>query len=154
LSYFVTSLFFWWGAVIPMPNLQAGGPSFVDCPWLLIQFIHTYSPYLEAISSIHNLKMCHVMVKEIPSNMDHIPTAMTIVACQNPVLVMVVTPPHSSLNKTHVAKLLSFCHFPTGMPDGHCHSNFLWRVSLPHLPTSPFTNIRNLFIFVFILIHW
>jgi hypothetical protein len=35
-----------------MTNPQAGGPPFVSCPQLLIQYIRSYPPNLEAISSI------------------------------------------------------------------------------------------------------
>jgi hypothetical protein len=45
-----------------MPNLQAGGPSFVGCPRLLIQYIRSYPPYLEAVSSIRNLRTRHAVV--------------------------------------------------------------------------------------------
>ena len=33
------------GVVSISPNPQAGGPSLVGCPWLLIQFIRSYPPY-------------------------------------------------------------------------------------------------------------
>jgi hypothetical protein len=33
------------GVVSTSPNPQAGGPPLVDCPRLLIQFIHSYPPY-------------------------------------------------------------------------------------------------------------
>jgi hypothetical protein len=35
-----------------MPNPQAGGPPHVGCPRLLIQYIRSYPPHLEAVSSI------------------------------------------------------------------------------------------------------
>jgi hypothetical protein len=38
-----------WGVVSTSPNPQAGGPPFVGCPWLLIQNIRSYPPYLKAI---------------------------------------------------------------------------------------------------------
>jgi hypothetical protein len=34
--------------VSPTPNHQAGGPTRVGCPRLLIQYIRSYPPYLEA----------------------------------------------------------------------------------------------------------
>ena len=34
-----------WGVVSASPNPQAGGPPFVGCPQLLIQYIHCYPPY-------------------------------------------------------------------------------------------------------------
>ena len=41
--------FLWWGVVSTSPNLQAEGPSLVGCPRLLIQYICSYLPYLEAV---------------------------------------------------------------------------------------------------------
>jgi hypothetical protein len=43
----------WWVISSP-PNPQAGGPPPVGCPRLL-QYIRSYPPYLEAVSSIRNL---------------------------------------------------------------------------------------------------
>jgi hypothetical protein len=62
----------WW-VVSPPPNPQAGGPAPVGCPRLLIQYIRSYPPYLEAVSSIHNLKMCHAVVTGDPLNMGSLP---------------------------------------------------------------------------------
>jgi hypothetical protein len=43
------------GRVVSLPhNPQAGGPPTVGCPRLLIQYIGSYPPYLEAVSSIRN----------------------------------------------------------------------------------------------------
>ena len=39
-----------WEVVSTSPNPQAGGPSHVGCPRLLIQCIRSYPPYLEAVS--------------------------------------------------------------------------------------------------------
>jgi hypothetical protein len=39
-----------------MPNPRAGGPPLVGCPRPLIQYIRSYPPYLETISSIRNLR--------------------------------------------------------------------------------------------------
>jgi hypothetical protein len=50
------------GVVSPTPNPQAGGQPLVGCPRLLIQYIRSYPPYLEAISSICNLKTRHAVV--------------------------------------------------------------------------------------------
>jgi hypothetical protein len=36
---------------------------------LLIQYIRSYPPYLEAVSSIHNLRTHHAMVTRDPPNM-------------------------------------------------------------------------------------
>jgi hypothetical protein len=45
-----------------MPNPPAGGPPLAGRPRLFIQYIRNYSPYLEAISSIHSLRMRHAVV--------------------------------------------------------------------------------------------
>jgi hypothetical protein len=37
-----------WGLVSPPPNFQAGGPPLVGGPLLLIQYIRSCPPYLEA----------------------------------------------------------------------------------------------------------
>jgi hypothetical protein len=52
-----------------MPNPQAGGPPLVGCPRLLIQYIRSYPPYLEAVSSIRNLRTRHAAVTRDPPNM-------------------------------------------------------------------------------------
>jgi hypothetical protein len=55
---------FYGGEVVSTPpNLQAGGPPPVGCPRLLIQYIRSYPPYLEAVSSIRNPRTRHVVVK-------------------------------------------------------------------------------------------
>ncbi|KAJ4442813.1 hypothetical protein ANN_04406 [Periplaneta americana] len=48
--------------ISPSLNPQAGGPPLIGCPRLLIQYIHSYSPYLEAVSSIRNLRTRHAVV--------------------------------------------------------------------------------------------
>jgi hypothetical protein len=53
-----------------MPNPQAGEPPLVGCPRLLIQYIRSYPPYLEAVSSIHKLRMRHAVVTRDLLNMD------------------------------------------------------------------------------------
>jgi hypothetical protein len=58
----------WW-VVSPPPNPQAGGPPPVVCPRLLIQYIRSYPPYLEAVSSIRNLRTRHAVVTRDPPNM-------------------------------------------------------------------------------------
>jgi hypothetical protein len=58
----------WW-VVIPPPNPQAGGPPPVGSPRLLIQYIRRYPPYLEAVSSIRNLRTRHAVVTGDPLNM-------------------------------------------------------------------------------------
>jgi hypothetical protein len=52
-----------------MPNPQVGGPPLVGCPQLLIQYICSYPPYLEGVSSIRNLRTCHAVVMGDPPNM-------------------------------------------------------------------------------------
>jgi hypothetical protein len=37
------------GVLSPTPNTQVGGPSFVGCPRLLLQYIRSYPLYLEAV---------------------------------------------------------------------------------------------------------
>jgi hypothetical protein len=39
-----------WGVVSPSPKLQAGGTPYFGCPRLLIQYIRSYPPYLEAFT--------------------------------------------------------------------------------------------------------
>jgi hypothetical protein len=47
---------------IPPANPQAGGPPTVGCPRLLIQYIRSYPPYLEAVSSVRNPRTRHAVV--------------------------------------------------------------------------------------------
>jgi hypothetical protein len=68
--HFVTNLFLRWGVVSPTPNPQTGRPPFVGRPWLLIQYISSYPPYVEAISSIRNLRTRQALVTRDPLNMD------------------------------------------------------------------------------------
>jgi hypothetical protein len=68
LWYFVTSLSLRW-VVSPTPNLQAGELLFLGCPWMLIQIIRSYHPYLVGISSILNLRTRHTLMTEAPINM-------------------------------------------------------------------------------------
>jgi hypothetical protein len=51
------------------PNPQPGGPALVGCHRLLIQYIRSYPPYLEAVSSIRNLRRRHAVVTRDPLNM-------------------------------------------------------------------------------------
>jgi hypothetical protein len=48
--------------VSPSPNLQAGGPHLVCSPRLCMQYIRSYSPYLEAVSSIRNPRTRHTVL--------------------------------------------------------------------------------------------
>jgi hypothetical protein len=63
----VTSLFLRW-VVSPTPNRQAQGPPLVGFPRMLIQYLRSYPPYLEAVSSIRNLRTRHVVVTRDPPN--------------------------------------------------------------------------------------
>jgi hypothetical protein len=54
--------------ISPMLKLQAGTSPLLDCLHLLIRYIRGYSLYLEAISSIPNLRTLHVMVTRDPLN--------------------------------------------------------------------------------------
>jgi hypothetical protein len=44
------------GVVYLTPNLQTGGTPLVDCSLLFIECIRSYHPYLEAVSSLLNLR--------------------------------------------------------------------------------------------------
>jgi hypothetical protein len=61
-------IFLWWGVVSPVSNPQAVGPPLVSCPWLLIPYIRSYPPYLEAISSNQNRRKRHAVVTRDPPN--------------------------------------------------------------------------------------
>jgi hypothetical protein len=54
-----------WGLVTPMTNPQSGGPPLVGHSWLLIQYICSYPPYPQAVSSICNLRACHNILTRI-----------------------------------------------------------------------------------------
>jgi hypothetical protein len=43
-------------------NPKAGGPPFIGCPWLLIQYFPSYPPYLETVSLVRNLKACQAIM--------------------------------------------------------------------------------------------
>jgi hypothetical protein len=60
------------GVVSPTPSPQAGGPPPARCLRLLIQYILTFPPYLEAVSFISNLRMHHAVVTGDPLNMVHV----------------------------------------------------------------------------------
>jgi hypothetical protein len=59
-------------SVFNVANFQAGGTPLVGCPRVLIQYIGSYPPYLEAVSSIRNLRTRHALVKRDPLNMGYI----------------------------------------------------------------------------------
>jgi hypothetical protein len=66
-------LFFYGGELLaPPPNPQAGRPPLVGCPRLLIQYIRSYPPYLEAFSSNRNLRTRHAVVTRDPLNNQHL----------------------------------------------------------------------------------
>jgi hypothetical protein len=50
-QHFVTYSFLRWWVVNPTGNPEVGGPPIVGCPQLLIQYIRSYPPYLEAVYS-------------------------------------------------------------------------------------------------------
>jgi hypothetical protein len=53
----------------PTPNPQAGGPPLVGCPRLLMQYVRSFPPNLEGVSSIRNLWTRHAVVTRDPPNM-------------------------------------------------------------------------------------
>jgi hypothetical protein len=69
ILHFITSLFFMMS--YPHAKPQAQGPPLVGCPRLLIQYIHSYPPYLESVSSVCNLRTHYAMVTRDPPNMAH-----------------------------------------------------------------------------------
>jgi hypothetical protein len=77
-KYFITStIFFMVGIVSPSPNSQLLGPLPADCPRVLIQNIRSYPTYLEALSSICNLRMHHAVVTRDPLNVGYTNTYNT-----------------------------------------------------------------------------
>jgi hypothetical protein len=60
-----------WSGVVGSPsNPQARRIALVGCPRLLIQYIRSYPPYLEVVSSIRTL---HAVVKSDPLNVPEKP---------------------------------------------------------------------------------
>jgi hypothetical protein len=57
------------GIVNPMANPQAGVPPLIGCPRLLIQYNRSCPPYMEAVSSIRNLRTRCILVTRDPLNM-------------------------------------------------------------------------------------
>jgi hypothetical protein len=53
-----------------MPNPQDGGPPLFCCPRVLIQYICSYPPYLEGVSSIRNLRTRHAVVTRDSPNLE------------------------------------------------------------------------------------
>jgi hypothetical protein len=60
------------------PNPQAGCRPLVCSPRLLIQYIRSYPPYLEVVSSIRNLRTRHAMATRDPHNIAHMYTHIPI----------------------------------------------------------------------------
>ena len=56
-------------APYPTPPPPTGGPPTVGCPRLLIQYVHSHPPSLEAAPCIHNVWTCHSIVMD-PLNTD------------------------------------------------------------------------------------
>jgi hypothetical protein len=57
---FCKKLIFYGEELLPSdPTPPPGGPPFVGCPRLLVQYIRSYPPYLEVVSSVCNLRMRH-----------------------------------------------------------------------------------------------
>jgi hypothetical protein len=67
-----------------MPNPPAGGLPLVGCPQLLIQYIHSYPPYLEAVSYIRNLRTRHPVVTRDPPNIRTLRTRHAVVTRDPP----------------------------------------------------------------------
>jgi len=55
---FYNRLIFFMVSCLPLPNPQVGGPSFISCSWLLIQYIHNLPPYLEAVPLLLSYLCC------------------------------------------------------------------------------------------------
>jgi hypothetical protein len=53
----------------PRPTAQVGGPLLVGCPRLLIEYIRSYPPYLEVVSSIRNLRTRPAVVTRDPPSL-------------------------------------------------------------------------------------
>lgn len=68
----------------------AGGPPLVNCPLLLTEYVHSYPPYLEVITSIRNLRTGHAVVKRDP------PKVVRVLALQ---LFLIMSPQHPTFKK-------------------------------------------------------
>jgi hypothetical protein len=73
----------------PRPNPKAGGPPIVGCPRLFIQYIRSYPPYLEPVSSIRNLRTRHAVVTRDPPNMSSLCTKYRILTFRFEILTAV-----------------------------------------------------------------
>jgi len=72
------------GAVCPLPNPQAEASSCIICPQLLIHYIHSHPSYLEAVSSVCNLRMCHAVVTRDPLNISENVSGLCMLLVWNP----------------------------------------------------------------------
>jgi hypothetical protein len=71
LEHFRNKLIFYGEELLaPRPNQQAGGPPLFGCPQLLIQYIHSFPPYLEDVSCILNLMTPHAVGTRDPPNIE------------------------------------------------------------------------------------
>jgi hypothetical protein len=57
-----------WDVDSPTLNPRAGGPPFVGCPRLFIQYIRSGIPYPEALSFVCNRRALHAFVTRDPPN--------------------------------------------------------------------------------------
>jgi hypothetical protein len=69
LWHFITSWFFMVRSWSSTPNPQTGRPPLDGSLRLLIEYIRSYPPYLEVVSSIRNLRTHHTVVARNPPNM-------------------------------------------------------------------------------------
>jgi hypothetical protein len=86
LRIFGTSLFLRLGIVSLTLSPRAGGPPIVGCPWLLIQYIRSFPPYLEGVSSIRNLRTRNAVVTRVPPNISYKGTAFIII-----IIIIIIT---------------------------------------------------------------
>jgi hypothetical protein len=80
---FITSLFLRWGVVSPRPNPLAGGSSLVVCPWLLIQYGHSYPPLLEAVPPSATQECAMLWWQGDPLNMEPEKTQLGNSSCSH-----------------------------------------------------------------------
>jgi hypothetical protein len=60
---------------------QHGRTPTIRCPWLITQYIGSYSPYLEDVTSIHKVRLHHAVGSRDPLNMDTILTTDGVSQC-------------------------------------------------------------------------
>jgi hypothetical protein len=56
-----------WRVVRPTPNTQAWGTPLIGCPRLVVKYIRSYLPFLEAVPSIRNLRRHGMMARDPPN---------------------------------------------------------------------------------------